>query len=64
MFMPSDMHVKMSFINITKRRGPRIDPLGTPDRTGSLDDTEPPTTTCCCLPLSYDLINLSIKPSI
>ena len=47
MFVPSDTQENMSFIKSTKRRGPRIEPWGTPDFTGNTEDLCPPITTCC-----------------
>ena len=37
----------MSFINSTNKSGPKIDPWGTPDLTGNVEDMAPPITTCC-----------------
>ena len=36
----------MSFTYKMKRSGPRIEPLGTPDRTEDLEEEQPSTTTC------------------
>ena len=40
------------------RHGPRTDPCGTPDITGTLLDDAPSTTTLCDLPLKNSLIQL------
>ena len=37
--------------NRTKRVGPRMDPWGTPERTGRKVELDPPTTTACFLSL-------------
>ena len=38
---------KMSLTYKMKRRGPRIEPCGTPEITGILKEVAPSTTTCC-----------------
>ena len=36
-----------SFMNKTKSKGPKMDPWGTPDRTGFEEDLTPSNTTLC-----------------
>ena len=36
-----------SFMNKTKSMGPKMDPWGTPDRTGFKEDLTPSNTTLC-----------------
>ena len=62
-FVPSETHENISLINITKSKGPNIEPCGTPEWTGALVEDSPPITTCCWRPWRYDFKKRSIKPS-
>ena len=42
--------LNMSFLNKMNKRGPRIEPWGTPDLTGRASEVTPPITTCCVQP--------------
>ena len=46
-----------SFIEIRHRIGPKTNPWGTPDNTGTGSETWPSETTCCVLPESHGLIH-------
>ena len=54
----------ISFMNITNRIGPRIEPWGTPDATGRSLDCVLPITTLCALPERYSTKNFNRRPSI
>ena len=43
-----------SFMNIEKRRGPRIEPCGTPSLTVEETDNAPLLSTCCVLSVKKD----------
>ena len=47
-----------------KRIGPRTDPGGTPDVTGTSSEQSLSRTTVCDLPLRNDLIHLRVLPLI
>ena len=46
------------------KRGPNIEPCGTPDLTARISDNVPLTVTRCFLPYKYSFINFSIRPSM
>ena len=52
----------ISFINIIKASGPRIDPCGTPDLTSDQSEWLPLMTTFCFLPLSHWWIQFMTFP--
>ena len=53
-----------SFMNKTKSMDPKMDPWGTPDRTGFTEDLTPSNTTLCSRSQSYFFKNFSSLPSI
>ena len=53
-----------SLMNTKKRTGPRTEPWGTPDKTGTGSDSSPSSTTCCERLESHELIHLCVDPLI
>ena len=53
-----------SFIKIRNRIGPKTDPWGTPDNTGTGPEAWPSKTTCWVHPESHELIHLRVDPLI
>ena len=49
-----------SFIYARNRQGPRTEPCGTPDMTGTVEDCLPSTTTDCDLFWRNDLIHETV----
>ena len=62
-FVPGLMQDRISFMNKTKRRGPSMEPWGTPELTGTLLDLSPPITTHWVLFCRYDLMKFNMVPS-
>ena len=53
-----------SLLKIRKRIGPKTDPWGTPDKTGTGSEAWPSKTTCWLRPESHELIHLWVDPRI
>ena len=60
-FVSLDTHLNISLINRTNKRGPKIEPWGTPDLTGRVLEVTPPIKTCCCLLCKYTPLAYSIN---
>ena len=53
-----------SFMKRRNRTGPKTDPWGTPDSTGTGSEAWPSKTTCWVRPESHELIHLWVDPLI